>query len=329
MKRKVVVVLVALLMAIMFTAQVAAQKTITIRYADVQAENDTETLAARKFAELVAQKSNGRIEVKVFPAGQLGDMKDIMQSVQTGTIEMCRNNPGWIADAGVKRFGVLSLPFIFDNLEHANKVIDGPIGKELLAEIQKSGLGMVGLGYLEPSLRYFFFKNKEVKKLSDMKGMKLRVPTNEINAAMVNAFGASATPIAYNELYTALQSGIVDGAENPLKGFINMKFYEVAKYFTFTGHQYEPSILLVSESFWKKLSSSDQKILQDAMNETSAYYKEISKDLFDKLITEGKKAGVKFTDVDNIKEWQDAVAPLIAKYGKGMEDIIQRIKNTK
>ena len=329
MKRGIMAILLAAFTVSLLFGQAAGQKKITIRYADVQAENDTETIAAKKFAELVGKKSNGRIEVKVFPAGQLGDMKDIMQSVQTGTIEMCRNNPGWIADAGVKRFGVLSLPFVFDNLEHANKVIDGPIGKELLAEIQKSGLGMVGLGYLEPSLRYFFFKNKEVKKLSDMKGMKLRVPTTEINAAMVNAFGASATPIAYNELYTALQSGIVDGAENPLKGFINMKFSEVAKYFTFTGHQYEPSILLVSESFWKKLSAADQKILQDAMNETSAYYKEISRDLFDKLIAEGKKAGVKFTEVDDIKEWQNAVAPLLVKYGKGMEDLIQQIKNTK
>ncbi len=329
MKKRGLFLFLALVVISSMFSQNADAKKIVIRYADVQAENDTETLAARKFAELVAKKSNGRIEVKVFPAGQLGDMKDIMQSVQTGTIEMCRNNPGWIADAGVKRFGVLSLPFIFDNLEHANKVIDGPIGKELLGEIEKSGLGMIGLGYLEPSLRYFFFKNKEVKKLSDMKGMKLRVPTTEINAAMVNAFGASATPIAYNELYTALQSGIVDGAENPLKGFINMKFSEVAKYFTFTGHQYEPSLYLVSTTFWKKLSAGDQKILQDSMNETSIYYKEISKNLFDKMISEGKKVGVKFTDVDNIKEWQDAVAPLIAKYGKGMEDLIQRIKNTK
>jgi len=329
MKKRGLFLFLALVVISSMFSQNADAKKIVIRYADVQAENDTETLAARKFAELVAKKSNGRIEVKVFPAGQLGDMKDIMQSVQTGTIEMCRNNPGWIADAGVKRFGVLSLPFIFDNLEHANKVIDGPIGKELLGEIEKSGLGMIGLGYLEPSLRYFFFKNKEVKKLSDMKGMKPRGPTTEINAAMVNAFGASATPIAYNELYTALQSGIVDGAENPLKGFINMKFSEVAKYFTFTGHQYEPSLYLVSTTFWKKLSAGDQKILQDSMNETSIYYKEISKNLFDKMISEGKKVGVKFTDVDNIKEWQDAVAPLIAKYGKGMEDLIQRIKNTK
>lgn len=329
MKKWGLFLFLALVVVSTMFSQNADAKKLVIRYADVQAENDTETMAARKFAELVAKKSGGRIEVKVFPAGQLGDMKDIMQSVQTGTIEMCRNNPGWIADAGVKRFGVLSLPFIFDNLEHANKVIDGPIGKELLGEIEKSGLGMIGLGYLEPSLRYFFFKNKEVKKLSDMKGMKLRVPTTEINAAMVNAFGASATPIAYNELYTALQSGIVDGAENPLKGFINMKFSEVAKYFTFTGHQYEPSLYLVSATFWKKLSTGDQKILQDSMNETSIYYKEISKNLFEKMITEGKKAGVKFTDVDNIKEWQDAVAPLIMKYGKGMEDLIQRIKNTK
>lgn len=328
MKKFGAILLVVFAVALLF-GQAGGQEKITIRYADVQAENDTETMAARKFAELVGEKSNGRIEVKVFPAGQLGDMKDNLQSVQTGTIEMCRSNPGWIADAGVNRFNVLVLPFIFDNLEHANKVIDGPIGKELLGEIEKSGLGMVGLGYFEPSVRHFFFRNKEVKKLSDIKGMKLRVPTTEINAEMVKAFGASATPIAYNELYIALQTGIVDGAENPLKGYINLKFYEVAPYFTFTGHQYEPSVVLVSESFWEKLSASDQKVLQDAMKETSAYYKEISRDLFDKLIAEGEEAGVKFTEVDNIKEWQDAVAPIYEKHGKGMEDLIRRIKDAK
>ena len=325
MKKFVVLIMMFLLVLATATAQGESEKKITIRYADVQAENDTETLAARKFAELVGEKSNGRIEIKVFPNGQLGDMKDIIEAVQMGAIEMARNNPAWLADAGAKRLNVFSLPFIFDNLEHANRVIASDIGAELLGDIQKDGLKMVGLGYFEPSLRYFFFRNKEVKNLADIKGLKLRVPTNEMNTAMVEAFGASATPIAYNELYSALQTGLVDGAENPLKGFINMKFSEVAKYFTFDGHQYEPSIVLVSEKFWNTLSSSDQTIMKDAMAEASVYYHEISKELFDSYIEKGKAAGVKFTDVDNIAEWQKAVQPLYDKYGKGMEDLMAGI----
>ena len=332
MKRFLVVLLVLLTLVSFVFAQGEkgkAEKKLIIRYADVQAENDTETMAARKFAELVAQKSNGRIEVQVFPNGQLGDMKDIIESVQMGAIEMARNNPAWLADAGAKRLNLFSLPFIFDNLEHAKKVIASEVGDELLADIQRDGLKMIGLGYLEPSLRYFFFRNKEVRNLKDIKGLKLRVPTNEINTAMVEAFGASATPIAYNELYSSLQTGLVDGAENPLKGFVNMNFSEVAKYFTFTGHQYEPSIVLVSESFWNKLSKEDQGILQEAMDETSKYYHDISQELFDEYIAKGEKAGVKFVDVDNIQEWQDAVAPLYTKFGKGLESLIQKIYSMK
>jgi len=332
MKKMLIVFLVLIVATGTLFAQGGSEtsaKKIVIRYADVQAENDTETLAARKFAELVGQKSGGRIEVQVFPNGQLGDMKDIIQSVQMGAIEMCRNNPAWLADAGAKRLNVFSLPFIFDNLEHANRVIDSSIGTELLADIKSSGLQMIGLGYYEPSLRYFFFRNKEVRNLADIKGLKLRVPTNEMNTAMVQAFGASATPIAYNELYSALQTGLVDGAENPLKGFVNMKFSEVAKYFTFTGHQYEPSIVLVSEKFWNTLSVADQKILQEAMTETSAYYKQISKELFSTYITQGEELGVKFVEVDNIKEWQDAVKPLYTKFGAGLEDLIDSIAKMK
>ncbi len=336
MKKILFAILSILIIGSVFIGVVSAQsssesssaKKFTIRYADVQAERDTETMAARKFAELVKEKSNGRIEVQVFPGGQLGGMKHNVQSVQMGSIEMTRTNPGWLADAGVKKMLVFSLPFIFDNIDHANKVIEGEIGQELLDDIQKN-LGIIGLGYLQPSLRHFFFRNKEVKSLSDIRGLKLRVPTNEMAVAMVNSFGASATPIAYAELYSALQTGLVDGAENPIKGFINIKFCEVAKYFTFTGHQYEPSLYLVSESFWNRVSQEDQNILKEAMYETSEYYKEISKDLYNEYIAEGERVGVKFTEVNDIKEWQDAVQPIYEQFGKGLEDLIKRIKNTK
>lgn len=307
----------------------AEEEKITIRYADVQAENDTETMAARKFAELVAEKSEGRIEVQVFPGGQLGDMRDNMQSVQMGSVEMCRNNPGWLADAGVEKMSVLSLPFIFNDVEHANKVLEGSIGEEILDNIEESDLGMVGLGFLQPSLRHFFFRSEKVTSLADLKDMKLRVPTNEMNTAMVNALGASATPIAYNELYTALQTGLVDGAENPLKGFTNMSFNEVAKEFTFTGHQFEPSILLINKSFWKGLSEGDQEILKESMAEAAEYYKEISQKMFDQYIEKGEAIGVTFSEVDNKQEWQDAVQPLYAQFGAGMEDLIEAIQSTK
>ncbi|MGH0054240.1 MAG: TRAP transporter substrate-binding protein, partial [Sphaerochaetaceae bacterium] len=205
--RKVVSLLLVIAMCIVplfaqGNSESNAGSKLVIRYADVQAENDTETMAARKFAALVDEKSEGKIEVQVFPNGQLGDMKDIIEAVQMGAIEMARNNPAWLADAGAQKMNVFSLPFIFDDLEHANKVIASDIGTELLEDIQKSGLKMIGLGYYEPSLRYFFFKDKEVRNLNDIKGLKLRLPTNEKNTAMGEAFGASATPLAYNEKYS-------------------------------------------------------------------------------------------------------------------------------
>lgn len=317
---------VALLFAV---AAAAVSAEITIRYADVQAEHDTETMAAHEFSRLVKEKSGGRIDVQVFPNGQLGDMKDIVQSVQMGAIEMCRNNPGWLADAGAARMNIFSLPYLFRDMEHANKVIDGEIGAMLLDDIQANGLNMVAIGYLEPSIRYFFFTKKPVSTLADLKGLKIRVPTNALNTAMIEAFGASATPIAYNELYSSLQTGLVDGAENPLKGFCNMKFYEVCKYFSFDMHQFEPSVVLVSEFFWNSLSPDDQKILRDAMAETSDYFKKISAGMYDEYIKECKDNGVTFSDIEDIEKWREAVQPLYKEFAAGYMDIVQKIIDTK
>ncbi|WHH58014.1 TRAP transporter substrate-binding protein [Petroclostridium sp. X23] len=305
------------------------QEKIILRYSEVNADNDPETQAAYDFAKRVKEKSNGRIEVQIFPNGQLGGMKDIIQSLQMGAVDMARNNPSWLADAGIKKLNVLSLPYIFNDIGHANKVIEGPVGKQLLDEIKNANMQLVGLGYYEPTLRHFFFTNKRVTKLSDLKGLKLRVPTSEMYKDMVEAFGASPTPIAYGELYSALQTGVVDGAENPLKGYYNMKFYEVAKKFTFDAHQYETSIILFSEMVWNKLSEDDKKLITEAFNESAQYYKEMSQKLYDEYLTDLEKQGVEFSEVENTQEWQDAVKHLYDKYGVGMEDIIDQIKNTK
>ena len=168
---------------------------IIIRLADVQAENDIETQFEYRFAELVSEKSGGRIEVQVYPAGQMGEMADILSSVQMGSIEMTRTNPSWLADAGAGSMNLLSLPFVFEDLESANKVLESEVGDSMLQELTDKSIGVYGLGYLEPSGRYFFFKDKEVSSLEDIADLKIRVQTNSLATAMVESLGASATPI--------------------------------------------------------------------------------------------------------------------------------------
>ena len=298
---------------------------IVIRLADVQAENDVETQFEYKFAELVSEKSGGRIEVQVYPAGQMGEMADILSSVQMGSLEMCRTNPSWLADAGAGSMNLLSLPFIFKDLESSNQVLDSEVGDYMLQELTDKGLGVYGLGYLEASGRYFFFKDKEVSSLSDIAKLKIRVQTNSLATAMVESLGASATPISYNELYSSLQTGIVDGADNPLKGILNMSFYEVGKYILDLAHQYEASVMVVSETFWNSLSEEDQAILQEAMEEGAQYYKEISEAELENYRTELESKGMVFVTPDNPQEWMDAVEPMYAEFSAGYEDLLQQM----
>ena len=307
------------------TAAASTGEKIVIKLADVQAENDVETLFEYKFAELVSEKSNGRIEVQVYPAGQMGEMADILTSVQMGSIQMTRTNPSWLADAGVGSINILSLPFIFKDLDHANQVLESEVGQKMLQEIEEKDIQVKGLGYLEPSGRYFFFKTKEVSSLDDIKNLKIRVQTNSLATSMVEHLGASATPISYSELYSSLQTGIVDGADNPLKGILNMSFFEVGKYVLDMAHQYEASIIIMNTDFWNKLSAEDQKILQEAMDEGSAYYKQIAEENLDSYRTGLEEKGMVFVTPDDPQEWMDAVQPMYADFAKGYEDILQEV----
>lgn len=302
---------------------------ISIRYADVQAENDSETLFARKFAELVSNKSGGRISVEVYPNGSMGEMADILNSVQMGALEMCRTNPSWLADAGAPAMNLLSLPFVFEDIDHANRVLDGEIGGSILQELTDNGLGVKGLGYLQPSGRYFFFTNKKVASLSDIAGLKIRVPTNSLATSMVDNLGASATPISYNELYSSLQTNIVDGADNPLKGILNMSFFEVSSSILDMAHQYEASVVLISDSFWNKLSAEDQTVLQESMNEAAAYYKELENYNQEEYRSSLSDEGITFVTPDNIQEWVDVVQPTVKEFGAGYEDILSQINTLK
>ena len=307
------------------SVSVSEKDKIVIKLADVQAENDVETQFEHKFAELVQEKSGGRIEVHVFPSGQMGEMADILQSVQLGSIQMTRTNPSWLADAGVGSMNLLSLPFIFKDLESANKILDGEIGDKMLEEITEKDISVKGLGYLEPSGRYFFFTNKEVANLNDIKSLKIRVPTNSLATSMVEHLGASATPISYSELYSSLQTGIVDGADNPLKGILNMSFFEVSEYVLDLAHQYEASVMIMNSDFWNSLSEEDQQIIQEAMDEGAEYYKQIAEAELDGYKTTLEEKGLTFVTPDDPQEWIDAVTPMYADFSVGYEELLQEI----
>lgn len=322
-KNLVAAAVVGLVVTGMSSSAMAAD--VVIKLADVQAENDVETQFEYKFAELVNEKSDGRIEVQVYPAGQMGEMTDILTSVQSGSIQMTRSNPSWLADAGASAMNLLSLPFLFNDLESANAVLESEVGQQILASVDESDIMVKALGYLEPSGRYFFFKDKEVSNLEEISGLKIRVQTNELATQMVSSLGASATPISYNELYSSLQTGIVDGADNPLKGILNMSFYEVGKYVLDMAHQYEASVILINEDFFDGLSEEDQQIIEEAMEEGAAYYKEISDAALEDYRTQLEEKGMVFVTPDDMQEWKDAAQTIYADFSEGNEDILQAI----
>jgi TRAP-type transport system periplasmic protein len=301
-------------------------ETIVLRYGEVNPNDHPVTLGANKFADLAAEKSGGRIKITVYPSSQLGDQSTMIQGTQMGAIDMVRLNPSFLVDMGLKDMQVFGLPYLFNDLGHARKAMDSDFGTDFLGKIDTAKLKMIGLGYFLETPRNYFFSEKAVTSVADMKGLKVRVPQSEIFMDTARAFGASPTPIAYSELYTALQTGVVDGAENPIAGYYANKFYEVGGNYTFDGHDLAPSIVVFSEITWSKLSDKDHAILREAFKEAQAWYREYLDGETEKAIQHMRDRGINFYEVDDISEWQDAVAPLYKKYGAGFENYVDEIR---
>lgn len=308
-------------------ASAPSEKKIVLRFSDTNAENDPIVEADRRFAEIVSQKTNGRIQIEVYPSGQLGGNKEVLQALQMGAIDITRVKPGHLSDLGVKNVQVYSLPYIFDDIEHARRVLYSDLGTEILEGIQAEGGKVVGLGYYANAPRSFFFRDGEVDTLEDMQGLKLRVMPGQIYIDLIEAFGASPTPMAFSELYSALQTGVVDGAEQPVKGFYAQKFYEICKYFTFDNHQADPSIHVISEMTWNSLSTEDQQILRDALAESAVWFDDQMDVIVDEYVAELKEMGVTFTEPKDMEKWQAAAEKLYSTYGAEFESEIAQIKS--
>lgn len=301
--------------------QKSAGAKFTWRLADTHPPDYPTVVGDKKFAELVNERTQGRIKIEVFPGGQLGEEKAVIEQVQLGAIELTRVNASPLSEFN-KQFGALSLPYIFDNDAHLWKFLNSPAGTKLLDDLEKSK--MKGLAYYDSGARSFYGR-KPLNTIDDIKGMKIRVQQSKINMDMVSALGASATPMPYGEVFSGLQTGVIDGAENNFPSFYSSNHYQAAKYMLLDRHQRTPEVLLISKSAWDKLSDEDKKIVKQAALDSVATQKEAwakwEKDSEEKL----RAAGVTITDVKDVKPWQEAVKPVIEKYATEYKEVLDAI----
>ncbi|WP_419872560.1 TRAP transporter substrate-binding protein [Candidatus Pristimantibacillus sp. PTI5] len=277
------------------------------RLAETHPADYPTTKGDMKFAELVKEKSGGRITIDVFPSAQLGEEKSAIEQVQLGAIEFTRVSSSPLGEFN-KEFGVFSLPYIFDNDDHVWRFLLGDAGNQLLDSLSSSRLK--GLAYYSSGSRSFY-SAKPLTSLEDLKGLKIRVQENQLNIAMIDALGASATPMSYGEVYSSLQTGVIDAAENNYPSYFSSKHFEVAGHFILDGHQRVPEVLMMSKTAWDKLSPEDQAIINEAALESVAFQREEWAKYEKESEEQVRAAGATITKVTDVTPWQEAVKPVI------------------
>lgn len=242
----------------------------------------------------LAEKSGGKLRVDVYPSGQLGSERECLELVQIGGLAMTKVSAS-VLEGFAPEFKVFGLPYLFRDDAHKTAVLDGPIGKEILAAPQSKF--MRGLCYYDSGSRSFYTK-KPVRTPDDLKGLKIRVQESPMAFALIRAFGASATPIAFGELYTALQQGVVDGAENNPPSFHLARHYEVCKYYTLDEHTSVPDVVVVNTHFWASLSPQEQIWLQEAADESAVYQRTLWTTSTEESLAAVAQAGVEIIRPD-------------------------------
>lgn len=306
----------------------SAGENYTLKFALQNGETHPLCQGVAKFGEILEEKSEGRIKLELFYSGTLGDKASTVQGMQTGTIDAAMLMSGVIADYGCDELGVFTLPYLFDSVAHARAFEKSDNGKALLDTVQSSGSSMVCIGAYQESARNYFFTKKRVEKPEDMKNMQIRCQEGSIYYDSVEAVGAFAQSVAFSELYSALQSGVVDGAEQPLSGFVNNAFQEVSKYYVMDQHEISPNLILFSEVTWNRLSPEDQQLIRECFQESVPYFEELSDAKDEEYLQTIKDSGTEVIDV-NVAEWQEACASVYDKHGQVYADVIEQIKNTK
>jgi tripartite ATP-independent transporter DctP family solute receptor len=289
---------------------ICQDKPVVLKLGHAVAPEHPYHLGAVRYSELIAQRTKSKVKIDVYPSTQLGNERDMVEGLQLGTIDLVVTSTGPLGGF-VPRMFVVDLPFLFRDREHAYKVLDGRIGRELLDAF--SAKGIRGLAFWENGFRQITNSVRPIEKPEDLKGIKIRTMENKVHLSAFRAFGASPTPMAWSEVYTALQQKTIDAQENPIAIIYFQKIYEVQKYLALTGHFYSPTPLLMSLKAFNNLPRNIQKIMLDTAMECATYERNLLRDNEAKQLAEIKAKGMQVT-LPNKKPFQDAAAPVYKEF---------------
>jgi len=304
----------------------AGAEPMVLRLAETHAADYPTTKGDYYFADLVKERTDGRITIEVYPSSQLGEEKAVIEQVQFGAIDFTRVSISPLA-AFSPNFNALQMPYLYRSEEHMWKVLKGDIGKEFLGSLEPANF--VGLGWFASGARSFYNSKLEVKTPADLKGMKIRVQQSDLMVNMVNALGAVATPMPFGEVYSGLQTGVIDGAENNWPSYYSTSHYEVAKYYTLDAHTKVPEIIIASKISMDKLSAKDQKIIKQAAWDSMDYQRQQWADYVTVAEEKIRAAGNVITIIEDNSAWQAAMQPMYDALSPELQDVVSKIRAVK
>jgi len=309
-----------------FAAPVAAQDKMVIKAADVHPPGYPNVVAIENMGKKLEKETSGRLSIQMYPSMQLGGEKEMIEQAQVGALQIARVSVGTLGPV-VEDLNVFNLPFMFRDEAHMRKVIDGPIGAELLAKVTASPARLVGLGWMDAGTRNVY-TSKPIKEPADLKGLKMRTMGNPLFVETMNAMGGNGVPLGYDQLYSALQTHVVDGAENNPPSMLTANHYQVVKVYSLTGHLIIPEMFVFSKVSWDKLSAQDQALVKKHSREVQLEQRA----LWDKYVGEAeaklKAAGVQFVPADKPAFFK-ATQPIRDKYSAKYAALQKRILDTK
>lgn len=304
----------------------ASGDAIVLTYAEVNSIDSTDGGWAKYFKEQVETLTNGSVTIDIQASGVLGAESDVLDGMISGggTVDLARVSCYAMNTYSCNKSALLGLPFVFESREHFWNFVNSDLGEELKAEPAEAQLGVTALYYLEDGFRSFFFKNA-VNDISEMKGKKVRVSTDQIMTGMVNGLGAAPTVVSFNELYTSLQSGVVDGAEQPLPPYESNAFNEVAPYVILDEHTLATSYIVIADDSKAKLTDEQFQAIQEAGKATEKYCQQEAARLDEECKARLEEKGVTFIEVPDKAPWREACSAVTEQFVSGVEDVYQGI----
>lgn len=300
----------ALLASVAFVSAASACE-VTLRSSDTHPEGYPTVVAVQKMGEMLEERTGGKLCIEVFHSAQLGQEKDTIEQTQFGVIDMNRVSLGPFNNI-IEETQVPSLPFIFRSTDHMHRVMDGPVGQQILDAFSDHDL--VGLAFYDGGSRSFYNSQKPIRSIEDLAGLKFRVMQSDIFVDMVSALGANATPMPYGEVYSSIQTGVIDGAENNWPSYDSSGHFEVAKYYTLNQHLIVPEVLVMSKASFDKLSAEEQEIVRQAARDSVPLMRELWQEREKVSEQRVRDAGVEIiTDIDKTP-FIEAMVPVYQKY---------------